>query len=330
PLPVLAQHPPAPPPPPEDRAEQQDHADNVELEQDALDAAGVDATEAPLESARGLREKTDGEDAEAKWNVESTQGQAKTVRFGTSEGTWMDVDVSPDGRQLAFSLLGDIYRMPIGGGDATRVTSGRAWDIQPRWSPDGRRIAFTSDRSGGNNIWTVAADGSDPRQVTEESFRLLNNPAWTPDGEYIVARKHFTSTRSLGAGELWLYHAAGTSAGIQLVEKANEQQDLGEPSVSPDGRHVYFSQDVSPGPSFEYNRDPHGVIYAIKRFDRQTGKTETVVATPGGAVRPQVSPDGRSLAFVKRVRDASVLHHLDLDSGEVRPVWDGLSHDQQE
>ena len=329
PFPVLAQDPPAPPP--QDKAEQQqDRDDNVELEQDALDAAGVDEAQAPLESARGLRDDGNGADKAATWNVESTQGQPKTVRFETGEGTWMDVDVSPDGRQLVFSLLGDIYRMPIAGGGATRISTGRAWDIQPRWSPDGRRIAFTSDRSGGNNIWTMAADGSDPRQITEETFRLLNNPAWTPDGEYIVARKHFTSTRSLGAGELWLYHAGGTSAGIQLVEKANEQQDLGEPSVSPDGRHVYFSQDVSRGPSFEYNRDPHGVIYAIKRFDRQTGKTETVVETPGGAVRPQVSPDGRSLAFVKRVRDASVLHHLDLASGEVRPVWDGLSHDQQE
>ncbi|AOH35802.1 amidohydrolase family protein [Luteimonas sp. JM171] len=325
PLPVLAQDPPPPPQPVE-----QQEGDNVELEQDALDAAGVEEADAPLESARGLRADPDAAEDNGKWSVESTQGQAKTVRFETSEGTWMDVDVSPDGRTIVFSLLGDLYRMPVSGGAATRITSGRAWDIQPRWSPDGRRIAFTSDRSGGNNIWTIAADGSDARQVTDESFRLLNNPTWTPDGEYIVARKHFTSRRSLGAGELWLYHAGGTSAGIQLVEKPNEQQDIGEPSVSPDGRYVYYSQDVSPGGAFDYNRDPHGVIYSIKRFDRHTGKIEDVVRSPGGAVRPQVSPDGRSLAFVKRVRDKSVLHHMDLASGEIRPVWDGLSHDQQE
>ncbi|MEN1972373.1 amidohydrolase family protein [Luteimonas sp. MJ204] len=337
-FPALAQDPPPAPPAPEpsqqqdDRADTQDsdRSDNVELEQESLDAAAANQAEAPLDSARGLRKDAKGDEEAAKWNVESTQGTPKTVRFETGEGTWMDVDVSPDGRQLVFALLGDLYRMPISGGAATRVTTGRAWDVQPRWSPDGRRIAFTSDRSGGNNIWTIAADGSDPRQVTEEDFRLLNNPTWTPDGQYIVARKHFTSTRSLGAGELWLYHAAGTSGGIQLVEKANEQQDIGEPTVSPDGRYVYFSQDVSSGGAFDYNRDPHGVIYAIKRFDRQTGKTETVVATPGGAVRPQVSPDGRTLAFVKRVRDASVLHRMDIASGEVRPVWGGLSHDQQE
>ncbi len=116
----------------------------------------------------------------------------------------------------------------------------------------------------------------------------------------------------------------------QLTKQKNDQQDLGEPAVSPDGRHVYYSEDVSPGPFFQYNKDPHGTIYAIKRLDRETGDIETVVATPGGAVRPQPSPDGRSLAFVKRVREKSVLHVQDLDSGEVRPLWDGLSHDMQE
>ncbi|QDH71651.1 amidohydrolase family protein [Lysobacter alkalisoli] len=243
----------------------------------------------------------------------------------------MDVDVSPDGRRLAFSLLGDLYTLPVAGGSATRISSGPAWDVQPRWSPDGRRIAFTSDRGGGNNLWHVRADGSDPVQVTKEDFRLLNNPAWTPDGRFIIGRKHFTSTRSLGAGELWMYHASGEAGGgVQLTEKKNDQQDLGEPAVSPDGRYVYFSEDVSDGPTFQYNKNPHGVIYAIKRLDLESGEAETVIATPGGAVRPQPSPDGRSLAFVKRVRDKSVLHVLDIRSGEVRPVWDGLSHDQQE
>ena len=133
PLPVLAQDPPPQPQPVE-----QQEGDNVELEQDALDAAGVQEAAAPLESARGLRADPDVAEDNGKWSVESTQGQAKTVRFETSEGTWMDVDVSPDGRTIVFSLLGDLYRMPVTGGAATRITSGRAWDIQPRWSPDGQ------------------------------------------------------------------------------------------------------------------------------------------------------------------------------------------------
>lgn len=270
-------------------------------------------------------------DAEAAaWDVSASRGQVSTARFVTDEGTWMDVDVSPDGKRIAFSLLGDLYLLPIDGGKAQRITSGAAWDIQPRFSPDGRQLAFTSDRDGGNNLWRIGVDGKNPVQVTKERFRLLNNPAWTPDGQYIIGRKHFTGRRSLGAGELWMYHVGGGSEGLQLTKQKNDQQDLGEPAVSPDGRYVYFSEDVTPGPFFQYNKNPHDTIYAIKRLDRQTGETDTVIGSAGGAVRPQPSPDGASLAFVKRVRDKSVLHVMDLASGDVKPLWDGLSHDQQE
>lgn len=265
----------------------------------------------------------------AAWDVSAPHGKTRKASFRTDEGTWMDLDVSPDGRRIAFSLLGDLYLLPVEGGEARRVTSGPAWEVQPRFSPDGKELAFTSDRGGGNNLWRIGVDGKNPVQVTKERFRLLNNPAWTPDGQYLIGRKHFTGQRSLGAGELWMYHVGGGD-GLQLTKQKNDQQDLGEPAVSPDGRYVYFSEDVSPGPYFEYNKNPHGTIYAIQRLDRQTGQIDTLVDTSGGAVRPQPSPDGKSLAFVKRVREKTVLHLLDLTSGDVTPLWDGLSHDQQE
>ncbi|MEG3192041.1 amidohydrolase family protein [Lysobacter sp. D1-1-M9] len=335
--PAFAQDQPPPQPPPQPVPQDRDTSEpdeEVQLEQDALDPVGTDPAEAPLQTAKGQRQPGEADEKEPEWDVTAAHGPTKTVRFDTDEGTWIDVDVSPDGGEIAFSLLGDLYRLPITGGSARRITSGAAWDVQPRFSPDGDELAFTSDRGGGNNLWTIDVDGSDPVQVTKEDFRLLNNPAWTPDGRYLIGRKHFTSERSLGAGELWLYHASGQGAdvgsGLQLVEKKNDQQDLGEPAVSPDGRYVYYSEDVSGGETFQYNKNPHDVIYAIKRLDRETGETDTLIATPGGAVRPQPSPDGKSLAFVKRVREKSVLHVLDLASGAVRPVWDGLSHDQQE
>jgi Tol biopolymer transport system component/imidazolonepropionase-like amidohydrolase len=264
-----------------------------------------------------------------KWDVNAAHGATKTVRFETDEGTWLDLDVSPDGKSIVFSMMGDLYLLPIEGGRARRITSGAAWDVQPRFSPDGKEIAFTSDRGGGNNLWRVDIQGTNATQVSKEDFRLLNNPAWTPDGKYLIGRKHFTGQRSLGAGELWMYHKTG-GAGLQLTKQKNDQQDLGEPAVSKDGRYVYFSEDVSDGPYFQYNKNPHDVIYAIKRLDRETGDIETIVRTPGGAVRPQPSPDGKSLAFVKRVRDKSVLHIQDLETGAARPLWDGLSHDMQE
>src|SRR5690606_835548 len=263
------------------------------------------------------------------WDVNNPPGPSETHTFTLEEGTWMNLDVSPDGKNIVFDLLGDIYSMPVSGGKAQLLRGGMAYEVQPRFSPDGSRISFTSDAGGGDNIWVMNSDGTDARAVTEERFRLLNNAVWTPDGNYLVARKHFTSRRSLGAGEMWMYHFTGGD-GVQLTERKNDQQDAGEPFISPDGRFLYWSEDVSEGPYFQYNKDPNTEIYAIKRLDLKTGIIEKVTGGPGGAVRPTVSPDGRWLAFVKRVRAESVLYVHNLETGEEFPVYAPMSKDQQE
>ena len=264
-----------------------------------------------------------------KWNIENPPGPSKKVTISVDEGTWMNLDVSHDGKTILFDLLGDIYSMPVAGGKATLLAGGKAWEIQPRFSPDDKQISFTSDRDGADNIWTMNADGTNKRPVTKETFRLLNNASWTPDGQYLVARKHFTGTRSLGAGEMWIYHKTG-GEGLQLTKRKNDQQDAGEPVVSPDSKYVYWSEDITPGPEFQYNKNPYQGIYAIKRLNRQTGNIETVTGGEGGACRPQISPDGKRMAFVKRVRLKSVIYIHDLNTGEEWPVYDELSHDQQE
>ncbi|MCB0844017.1 MAG: PD40 domain-containing protein, partial [Bacteroidetes bacterium] len=264
-----------------------------------------------------------------KWDVSVPQGPHKEINFTTNEGTWMNLDVSPDGKTIVFDLLGDIYTMPITGGKAKLISGGSSFEIQPRFSPDGKQILFTSDRGGGDNIWVMNVDGSEQKQLTKESFRLLNNPVWMPDGQYFVARKHFTATRSLGAGEMWMYHITG-GAGIQLTKKRNDQKDAGEPFVSPDGKYVYFSEDMTPGGYFEYNKDPNGSIYMVRRYNMENGEVENMAGGPGGACRPTISPDGKTLAFVKRVRYQSVLYLQDLATGEEWPIFDGLSKDQQE
>ena len=152
-----------------------------------------------------------------KWDVMNPPGDKREIDINVTEGTWMSLDVSPDGKTIAFDMLGDIYTMPVTGGKATNIASGMAWEVQPRFSPDGSRIAFTSDRAGGDNIWTMDVNGENKEQVTKESFRLTNNPTWSPDGQFIAARKHFTTSRSLGVGEIWLYHKSGGS-GVQLVK----------------------------------------------------------------------------------------------------------------
>jgi imidazolonepropionase-like amidohydrolase/Tol biopolymer transport system component len=265
------------------------------------------------------------------WNVADPEGSwtYKTINFTTDEGTWMNLDVSPDGKQIAFDMAGDIYIMPVSGGKATALRTGLPFEIQPRFSPDGKKILFTSDAGGGDNVWVMNTDGSDAKQITKEDFRLINNAVWMPDGEYIIGRKHFTSGRSLGAGEMWMYHKTGGS-GIQLTKRKNDQQDVNEPCVSPDGKYLYYSEDVYPGGFFQYNKDPNSEIYAIFRYDLGTGETTKVTGGPGGAARPQISRDGKMLAFVKRVREKSVLYLHRLETGEEYPIYDQLNKDQQE
>ena len=266
------------------------------------------------------------------WNVNAPRGlKTREVPIRVDEGSWMNVEVSPDGRMLAFDLLGDIYTMPIIGGTPTRIADGLAFEHQPRFSPDGRRIAFTSDRGGGDNIWVMNADGSDKRQVTKEDFRLLNQPSWSPDGRFIAAKKHFTTGRSLGTGEIWLYHVSG-GGGVQLVKRASEvlQKELGEPIYARDGKSIYYSRNVSPGPIFQYAQNSRTDLFDIERYDIDTGEVTTAVSGVGGSVRPTPSRDGKRIAFVRREDNVTKLWVKDLASGVERVVYGPLDRDVQE
>ncbi|KAA5545540.1 amidohydrolase family protein [Roseiconus nitratireducens] len=310
--------------------------------------ATSEATSSTEADSNPAEDKAGQNKSDKDWDVDSPPGPNRRQPIDCDTGTWMNLDVSPDGQSITFDLLGDVYVMPITGADGTEATGGQfpknltdsvAWDMQPRFSPDGNWIALTSDRTGrggkgGDNVWIMARDGSKPQQVTSETFRLLCSPTWSPDGQYLVARKHFTSRRSLGAGEMWMYHRdaihSGATAGVQLTKRPNDQKDVNEPVFSPDGRYLYYSQDVTPGDTFEYNKDSHKGIYAIKRLDLQEGSTETLIRGPGGACRPAPSPDGKTLAFVRRVGAKTGLHLFDLQSGAIRLVYDDLERDMQE
>jgi len=265
------------------------------------------------------------------WDVQAPPLPTRKVNLDVTEGTWMNIDLSPDGTTIAFDLLGDIYTMPIAGGTPTRIAEGLAFDMQPQFSPDGKLIAFTSDRDGGDNIWIMNRDGSDKRQITKEKFRLLNAPTWSADGQYIAARKHFTTSRSLGTGEIWLYHLGGGN-GIPLVKKPNDrfQKELGEPTFSADGKLIYFTRNTTGGDNFIYAQDSNGEVFAIESYNLKTGETETTVDGAGGAVRPTPSPDGKHIAFVRRERGKSKLYVKTLASGNVKKIFDDLDQDMQE
>ncbi len=266
------------------------------------------------------------------WDVNAPPGmRTHTVPIDVDEGSWMNVDVSPDSRMIAFDLLGDIYTMPIAGGVPTRIAEGLAYEHQPRFSPDNRRIAFTSDRGGGDNIWVMNVDGSDKRQVTKEDFRLLNQPSWSPDGRFIVAKKHFTTGRSLGTGEVWMYHVSG-GGGVQLVKRASEQvqKELGEPIYASDGKSIYYTRNVTPGPIFEYAQNSRSDLFDIERYDIDSGEVETAVSGVGGSVRPTPSRDGKRIAFVRRENNQTKLWVKDLATGIERVIYEALDRDVQE
>ncbi|WND02818.1 amidohydrolase family protein [Temperatibacter marinus] len=267
------------------------------------------------------------------WQVKKPNFSVKATKatLDVTEGTWMSLDVSPDGKMIAFDLLGDIYLMPIEGGKARNISSGMQWDMQPRFSPDGKRIAFTSDRAGGDNIWTMNLEGKNLYQITKEKFTLLNNPTWSKDGNYIAARKHFTTSRSLGTGEIWMYHIEGGN-GLPVVKRPNKayQKELGEPMFSADGEKIYYTQNVTSGNRFIYSQDTNKEIFNIKAVDLSTGDIETVAGGAGGAVRATPSPDGKYLAFIRRVRADSRLFIRDLETGEERMIHDTMDQDMQE
>ncbi|MEM7356251.1 MAG: amidohydrolase, partial [Acidobacteriota bacterium] len=270
---------------------------------------------------------------EAAWDVANPPGDWRTITIDTTETTWSNVDVSPDGERIVFDMLGDLYTIPIAGGEAEPLTSGIAWDFQPRFSPDGTEVAFVSDRGGANNLWILPLDGGEPRAVTSEKEHLVHNPFWSPDGDYLIAKKDFTSTRSIAAGEIWLFHTGG-GGGLQITERPfgpRDQKTMAEPSFSPNGRFIYYSQDTTPGQVWQYNKDSTGQIFVIQRLDRETGETEVYVDGPGGAVRPTPSPDGRTLAFIKRTPAlTSALYLKDIRSGREWPIFDRYERDLQE
>lgn len=276
------------------------------------------------------------EQKEKKWDVAAPPLEFRKILIDVDEGTWMNVDVSPDGRTIAFDLLGDIYTMPVAGGTATRIADGMPFEMQPRFSPDGTKIAFTSDRGGGDNLWIMNRDGSDKRQVSKETFRLVTAPDWSADGRFLIGRKHFTTQRSLGTGEIWMYHLGGGD-GVKLVKRPNEsyQKELGEPVFVPNavnngGESLYYSHNTTQGDIFQYAQDTNAEVFAIERFDIASGKATRVAGGAGGAVRPTPSPDGKTLAFVKRERGRSKLYLQDLATGAQKKIYDALDQDMQE
>ncbi|MBW2542430.1 MAG: PD40 domain-containing protein, partial [Deltaproteobacteria bacterium] len=288
-------------------------------------------------------------DAE-KWDVTKARGRTRKIDFTTDEGTRMSVDVSPDGRWLVFDLLAHVYRVPIEGGAAECLTqdSGVATNYHPRYSPDGKWIAFVSDREGQNNLWIMQADGSNPKSVLIDADARAAYPSWLPDSDYIVfRRRELAPWWKMTGDEIWMVHREG-GTGIKLI--GEEQPAVGWPSASPDGRYLYFQTEERTDPAGGRS-DSLGGSWQVRRFDFQTGQVREISAgrseqqirsSSGGMYAPEISPDGKALAFARRIPDATISHKghrfgprtalwlRDLETGAEKILIDPIEPDSAE
>ena len=242
---------------------------------------------------------------------------ARTVTISTNEGTWMAIDVHPNGEKIVFDLLGDLYELPIEGGKATRITEGLAFDSQPKYSPDGNSILFLSDRSGGNNVWIIDRKEEDTIQITKGNTFKMQSADWSPDGNYIAVSK---GTRNF---KLHLYHKDG-GGGSQLV-KDPERLKISEPTFSADGRFIWFSQRMG---AWQYNaRFPQ---YQLATYDREDSKKEVMTSRYGSAFTPTLSPDGKWLVYGSRFNDQTGLIKRNLNTQEEEWLAYPVQRDEQE
>jgi len=251
---------------------------------------------------------------------------ARQISIDTREGTWLSPDLSPDGATIVFELLGDLFAVDAHSGGAARaLTTGMAFDSQPVFSPDGRDIAFISDRSGTENVWIIAADGGNPRQLTRlDDNAVFASPAWSADGKAIFV-SHYRS--ELNAFELWRVEVASGTTTVLIPSKKDadtpREQQVSALGAFPsaDGKFLYFARHTGED---DFAKLPE---WTIVRRELGTGRERVLVYAPrsprpdlvlGTAFRPAVSHDGRLLVYGARDRGRTGLRLLNLETLEDR------------
>lgn len=243
----------------------------------------------------------------------------RTFSFDLTEGSWIALDVSPDGQTIVFDFLGDLYTMPITGGDASQLTSGFPFDSQPRFSPDGKQVVYISDESGGENVWTIDLASQEKKQMTKGNNNPYQSPDWSPDGKYLIASKQSGSNLH----KIWLYHIDGGSGTALLTEPNNRR--MVEGAFSPDGRYIWYAERTG---SWNYNAAlPQ---YQIYKYDREDGVRLPQVSRYGSSFRPTPSSDGKWLAYATRHDDQTGLILRDLATGDESWLAYPIQHDDQE
>lgn len=256
------------------------------------------------------------------WTVEAHTGPVRELAFDATEGTWMSVDISPDGAAVAFDLLGTIYEMPVTGGDAVALTSGRSWNLSPRYSPDGRRIAFSSDRSGSHQIWVLDRASGELRAASDWPDVNLHRPSWSAAGDRIFAS-------AVGDGVPNQLVALAMDGGRESLITGNGPVNGARPLPGTDGfLFEHHNRATYPFGFNPYVIPPGGA--RVESYDEATGATNVVIERPGGAFQPSPSPDGAHLAYLHRSMQGTVLILMDMATRAERVLLTGLDRDRQD
>ncbi len=243
--------------------------------------------------------------------------QQKNIAFDTDEGTWMALDIAPDGQTIHFELLGDIYSLPSKGGDAKLLISGNAFQSQPRFSPDGKNIVFISDESGADNVWIADVDGKNAHQLTQYNQELLVSPEWSSDGQAIlvtVITDGFQRMANLyridiATKEESLLVNNTNGASPRLISAPAPGPYMG--AVNPENKGFYFSS-VTPR-AYGMRK---GATSEIKFYNSKTKAVEKVIVDKGNTMKPSISTNGKWLAYGAMSEGKTGLRVRNMDNGK--------------
>lgn len=247
-----------------------------------------------------------GFDKDGVEEVESTH-----LSFEATEGTWISLDVSPDGQHITFDLLGHIYTMSIDGGTAQSLTEGSSWNMFPRYSPDGKKLLFTSDRDGSNDIWVMDLEGKELNNVSGMELPV-HQGTWSTDG----------------------LHIFGTGLNMKVRHPVYQFNFYGEKQelIPPGSRAPVTHFEMHPTNKLIYFEHGDGRLYRsgarIKTYHTETGEVSLYIDRPGGACNPTLSPDGRKLAYVHRDDRKTVLVIHDLETRKEQIICRNLDYDR--
>ena len=249
--------------------------------------------------------------------INTLSAQTQAISFVTDEGTWMALDVSPDGKTILFELLGDLYTLPVEGGKAKLLISGNAFQSQPRFSPDGEKIVYISDESGSDNVWISDSNGENATQISQFNQELIISPEWKPDGQSILVsvvtdgmqRMSNLYSIDISTQESSLLIKNSNGSAPRLISAPAPGPYMG--SVHPTNSGFYYSS-VTPR---AYGMR-QGATSEVSFFNQNTQQSEKVLLDKGNSMKPCISKDGKWLAYGAMSGGKTGLRIRNLETGK--------------